>query len=56
MMEGIEFDRGRNNLPGSLRLEMQSHELMQVYSAVVEFNARFTGLRYLHARTLVRES
>lgn len=45
MMESIEFARGRRNLPGSLRLEIQSGKPMQVYSAVVRFKARFTGLR-----------
>lgn len=45
MMEKIEFPRGWRNLPESLRLEIQSDERMQVYSASVQFKARFTGLR-----------
>ncbi|KAL1953173.1 hypothetical protein VTO42DRAFT_3433 [Malbranchea cinnamomea] len=47
MMERIEFARGKKNLPGTLKLEIQSHERMQIYSAVVRFNARFTGLRWV---------
>lgn len=45
MMEKVEFARGARNLPESLRLEIQSERKMQVYSARVEFRARFTGLR-----------
>ncbi|KAI9815305.1 MAG: hypothetical protein M1827_002785 [Pycnora praestabilis] len=47
MMEGIEFQRGRSNVPTSLRLEVQSHERMQVYDAKVRFVARFWGLRWM---------
>jgi seipin len=47
MMEGVEFAKGWRNLPGSLRLELQSHERMQVYSASVKFVAKFKGLRYV---------
>ena len=46
MMEEIEFSGGWRSLPSSLRLEMHSDERMQVYSVVVGFKARFTGLRY----------
>lgn len=49
MMEGVEFAKGWRNLPGSLRLELQSQERMQVYSATVKFVARFKGLRYVSA-------
>jgi seipin len=49
MLEKIEFSRGWRNLPASLRLEVHSKEQMQVYSAQVEFRARFTGLRYVTA-------
>lgn len=45
MIEKVEFPRGARNLPQSLRLEIQSEGKMQVYSARVEFRARFTGLR-----------
>lgn len=34
-------------LPQSLRLEIQSDNKMQIYSARVEFRARFTGLRWV---------
>lgn len=47
MMERVEFPRGWRNLPESLRLEIQSEERMQIYSARVQFRARFTGLRYV---------
>lgn len=46
MMEQVEFSRGWRNLPGSLRLRVESDERMQIYSAKVVFRARFTGLRY----------
>lgn len=45
MMEKVEFARGARNLPQSLRVEIQSDGKMQIYSARVEFRARFTGLR-----------
>lgn len=45
MMEKVEFARGGRNLPQSLRVEIQSDGKMQIYSARVEFRARFTGLR-----------
>ncbi|KAL1971204.1 hypothetical protein VTN77DRAFT_156 [Rasamsonia byssochlamydoides] len=47
MMESVEFARGWRNLPGSLKLEIQSKEEMQIYSAVVKFRANFTGLRWI---------
>lgn len=45
MMEQVEFARGARNLPASARLEINSKEDMQFYSAKVQFRARFTGLR-----------
>ncbi|KAJ9353570.1 hypothetical protein DTO027B9_5272 [Paecilomyces variotii] len=50
MMEQVEFAKGWRNLPASLRLEIQSTERMQVYSAKVKFLARFTGLRWFMYR------
>ncbi|KAJ5158452.1 Survival protein SurE-like phosphatase/nucleotidase [Penicillium coprophilum] len=47
MMEQLEFSKGAQNLPQSLRLEIQSDLKMQVYTARVEFRARLTGLRWL---------
>ncbi|KAI9832891.1 MAG: hypothetical protein M1819_003921 [Sarea resinae] len=47
MMEGVEFARGWRNIPSTTRLEIQSRETMQVYSAKVKFVARFYGLRWL---------
>lgn len=46
MMEGVEFSRGAHNIPETLRLELNSKEEMQVYSAKVTFRTRFTGIRY----------
>lgn len=48
MMEGVKFARGWRNVPGSLRLEIQSTEPMQIYDATVKFVARFSGLRQVH--------
>lgn len=45
MIEKVEFARGARNLPQSLRVEIQGDGKMQIYSARVEFRARFTGLR-----------
>ncbi|PYH65191.1 seipin [Aspergillus vadensis CBS 113365] len=45
MMERVQFARGSRNIPESLRLELHSSEIMQVYKAKVMFRARFTGLR-----------
>ncbi|KAL4979294.1 putative adipose-regulatory protein-domain-containing protein [Aspergillus desertorum] len=47
MMEGVEFSRGTNNVPETLRLEIQSEEKMQFYSAKVRFRASFAGLRWI---------
>ncbi len=47
MMEGVSFQRGWKNVPGSLRLEIRSKERMQFYHAKVRFVARFSGLRYV---------
>ncbi|KAI9704229.1 MAG: hypothetical protein M1836_007090 [Candelina mexicana] len=46
MMEGVSFQRGWKNVPGSLRLEIRSEERMQFYNAKVKFVARFSGLRH----------
>lgn len=46
MMEQLEFSKGIQNLPQSLRLEIQSESRLQIYTAHVEFRARLTGLRY----------
>ncbi|KAJ5924808.1 hypothetical protein N7466_008995 [Penicillium verhagenii] len=50
MMEKLEFARGARNLPQSLRLEIHSDGKLQIYSARVEFRARFTGLRWFMYR------
>ncbi|KAJ5736249.1 uncharacterized protein N7483_001374 [Penicillium malachiteum] len=50
MMDKLEFARGAQNLPQSLRLEIHSDTKLQIYSARVEFRARFTGLRWFMYR------
>ena len=47
LWEGLEFERGWRNAPASMRVEVQSHGRMQVYSAKVEWRARFRGLRWV---------
>lgn len=47
MMERVEFERKKRAMPRMLKLEIQSEERMQVYNAVVRFDARFSGLRYV---------
>lgn len=46
MMEKVEFAKGKRTVPHSVRLDLQSVERMQIYNAVVRFDARFTGLKY----------
>ncbi|KAI9665592.1 MAG: hypothetical protein M1829_005672 [Trizodia sp. TS-e1964] len=56
MLEGVAFARGWRNVPGSLRLEVQSwgREPLMLYSATVKFRARLGGLSYFmyHHRIL----
>lgn len=47
LWEGVEFQRGLRNVPANMRVEVQSAGRMQVYSAKVEWRARFRGLRWL---------
>ncbi|KAL4915302.1 putative adipose-regulatory protein-domain-containing protein [Aspergillus aurantiobrunneus] len=47
MMEGVEFSRGAHKIPETLRLEVNSQQEMQFYSAKVTFRTRFTGLRWI---------
>ncbi|PGH30598.1 hypothetical protein GX50_06636 [[Emmonsia] crescens] len=47
MMERVEFERKKRAMPRMLKLEIQSEERMQVYNAVVRFDARFSGLRWI---------
>ncbi|KAK5125575.1 hypothetical protein LTR08_005203 [Meristemomyces frigidus] len=47
MFEGVEFSKGWRNLPSTMKLEIQSTNRMQVYSAQAVFRARFRGLRWL---------
>lgn len=45
MMDRVEFGRKKGAMPKTLRLEIESEEKIQVYSAVVKFDAKFNGLR-----------
>lgn len=51
MFERLSFARGSGslaqNIPNAIRLELQSNHILQVYSAKIEFTARFEGLRYI---------
>jgi len=47
MFERMSFPRGWRNVPGAVKLELQSDHTLQVYSAKVVFKARFEGLRYI---------
>jgi seipin len=47
MFEHMSFPRGWRNVPGAVKLELQSDQTLQVYSAKVFFKARFEGLRYI---------
>ncbi|KAM5449193.1 hypothetical protein MaudCBS49596_005018 [Microsporum audouinii] len=47
MMERVQFPKGKGKVPKALRLEIQSHERIQVYKASVRIDARFTGLRWM---------
>ncbi|EEP82490.1 conserved hypothetical protein [Uncinocarpus reesii 1704] len=47
MMERVEFMKGRKHIPGTARLEIESDERMQFYKAMIRFDARFSGLRWL---------
>lgn len=47
LWEGLEFERGWRNVPATMRVEIQSIGRMQVYSAKVEWRARFRGLRWM---------
>lgn len=47
LWEGVEFSKGWRNIPAMMKLEIQSTNRMQIYSAKVMFRARFRGLRWL---------
>lgn len=47
MMEGLDFGRSSSGIPKALRLEIQTLEKLMIYSARVEFIARFKGVRYV---------
>lgn len=51
MFEGVEFPKGWRNIPDQIRLELQSDERLQVYSAQIEITARLRNLRYVRRTT-----
>jgi seipin len=50
MMESVEFDKGLQNVPSSIRIELRSKQPLEVYTASVRFNAQLDGLRWLMYR------
>lgn len=53
MFEGIEFAKGRKNVPQSVEVAVESDLKMQFYDVSIEIVARFGGLRYISdSRTL----
>lgn len=49
LFEGVEFEKGWRNVPGSMRIEVQAQRprSLQFYDAKVVFKARFRGLRWI---------
>lgn len=47
MMEQMKFHKSSRAIPDILRLELHNENPVQVYSATVKFDARFTGLKYV---------
>lgn len=45
LIQSIQFTRGKNHMPGVLKVEIQSEQRMQIYGASVKIDARFSGLR-----------
>jgi seipin len=50
MMESVEFDKGTRNVPTSVKVELRSRHLLEVYTVSVRFSARLEGLRWLMYR------
>ncbi|KAH8808445.1 putative adipose-regulatory protein-domain-containing protein [Xylogone sp. PMI_703] len=46
MAESVYLERGRQNVPESVFMQLQAGQDIQVYSAVVHFTARLAGLRW----------
>ncbi|KAF2473306.1 uncharacterized protein BDR25DRAFT_257657 [Lindgomyces ingoldianus] len=47
IMEGVEFGKGWQNVPSTLRLELRSTIPLEVYKVSVKFVARLEGLRWV---------
>ena len=47
MFESLSFARGWKNIPNAAKIELQSDQTLQVYSARIVFQAQFQGLRYV---------
>ena len=54
MFEGVEFAKGRSNVPQGIRVTIDANEKMQFYEVGVRIIARFGGLRWVlyHHRIL----
>lgn len=50
MMESMEFDKGKGNIPSSVKIELRSRHPLEVYKVSVHFTARLEGLRWLMYR------
>lgn len=50
MLESVIFEQGYRNVPTSLRLEVRSRHLLEVYRASVQIRAKLEGLRWLMYR------
>lgn len=47
MMDGIEFSKGTNNVPSSIKLELRSKHPLEIYTVAVRFSAKLEGLRWV---------
>ncbi|KAF2663724.1 hypothetical protein BT63DRAFT_430007 [Microthyrium microscopicum] len=47
LLEGVEFARGWQTVPTSVRIELQSATPLQVYEMTIAFRARLRGIRYM---------
>jgi seipin len=50
MLESVEFDKGLENVPSSVKIELRSKQPLEVYTAAVSFSAQLDGLRWLMYR------
>jgi seipin len=50
MMESVEFHKGSQNVPSSVKIEVRSRQPLEVYTVSVRFSAKMEGLRWLMYR------